>query len=88
MSDRDLEQAEECMLRSNFLVDKGAGSPPQSNQPDGLTEPSSPVGGSGDTETRLQQLRELVDEIATYILYFDVLRRFFHEDLKKEDMIA
>jgi len=90
-SDRGLEDTAEFMLHPTFLLDRVAeaeGSHPRSDQTDGKREPSSPIGGSGDTEARLQQLRDLAEEIATYILYIVALRRFFNDDLKKEDIIA
>jgi len=90
-SDPQLIDLAAFMLHRHFLLDNVAeadGSPPQSGRPDGNPEPSSSVPGSGDTEARLQQLRDLAEEIATYILYIVALRRFFKDDLKKDEMIG
>jgi hypothetical protein len=90
-SDRALEGEAGSMLHANFLPDEAAeadGLHPQSGQPDGKPEPSSPVAANGDAEAQLQQLRNLAKEIATYILFIIALRRFFNDNLSRDELVG
>lgn len=46
------------------------------------------VGEEKDTEAALNQLRDLAEEIATYILFVVALRRFFTDKLTQADLVA
>ena len=87
-SDRDLEQLADMILDPSFLEDKTTEPEAPVTETEGQRAPPAPAKPSDDAIAKLQQLRDLAEEIATYLLYVVALRRFFDDDLKDQDLIG
>jgi hypothetical protein len=86
---RKLAELAESMIQQSFLAGElpGLGGLPFEPVPDGRLQAAAIKEGAEST-AKLQQVQELVEEIATYALFVVALRRFFTDELTKGQLIA
>ncbi len=85
--DRSLEDQAAIMLHAGFPGGNEAGADAPSDGPAaGKASPAGPPRQSADAAAQRQKLRDLVEEIATYVLFVVALRRFFTDALTEAQL--